>query len=493
MTRMSLRKPAAGVGFANPHVRLGVLLVCLAAAVLALLYTKGVLPGSDGGAQASGFAFSAGCPGRDAPEVARIPARDLPGLRDAALRVMPTRLGRQYEAGTIATSYMWTDDFPHPPTPRESTVPAAYDIRWWALDRDGAEDDVVADVLQFATEREAMDALARASSPRCRRGATARAAPFPAGATDLTWVNPDNARQWDVYFVRGRRLYWVSDAPPSYLPDEQQAGLARRHVVMTVDRLACALPDVGCRAGGGSLSRTSLANLAPVALSARRPVGRAQAAAYAHAVNLHAYDLPGAPEIAPEGPLRGGRRLWEAFARCTGELLSARSVATIHSRVFASGDRMEHELDYSTVALTGSETLARRYLAVIAGERARACITRIYNGRPRTPAARRRRLHVGPITVTPLPSRVPRSYRGTSPYNGVAARLTVPLRYRTRRGREVQRLLYLEEFTFAYGPAIVQLSATTLDHPLVKSEREYLMSALVGRAEANGYLLRRLL
>ena len=63
--------------------------------------------------------------------------------------------------------------------PQAGSVPAGYEVRWWALDREGNEDDVAADVLEFATERRAGEALARAASTRCRRDGTAYAAHFP--------------------------------------------------------------------------------------------------------------------------------------------------------------------------------------------------------------------------------------------------------------------------------------------------------------------------
>jgi len=69
-----------------------------------------------------------------------------------------------------------------------------------------------ADVLEFASERQAEDALARAEGPRCRSDGAAHAARLPSGAGNLYWVNPDNAQQWDVLFARGRRLYRV--VPP---------------------------------------------------------------------------------------------------------------------------------------------------------------------------------------------------------------------------------------------------------------------------------------
>ena len=224
--------------------------------------------------------------------MARLPVRDFAALHNAVFPVTPPRVGRLYQAGTITTSNLWSDNQPVPSSSSSSpasSLPGGYEMRWWALDRDGSQDDVVADVLVFDTETRANDALRRAASPRCRRGGVAHTARFPSGATNLFWVNPDNAKEWDVVFVRGRRLYRVADSPPAYLPIER---LGAR---MTVDVLACALPDAGCPRSAASTHDTNLATLTVSSSmrGSRRRLTRAQATVYAHAVNLREYDVPG--------------------------------------------------------------------------------------------------------------------------------------------------------------------------------------------------------
>ncbi|MGH2855358.1 MAG: hypothetical protein ACRDLF_14325, partial [Solirubrobacteraceae bacterium] len=188
--------------------------------MLALVGVTGYWLNLGGGpTQASDAAFAPGCPGRGAPEVPSVPVRTLSELRNAVSRIMPPRVGRAYEMGTIATSNLWSDNQPlSSSSTRSGLVPAGYEMRWWALDRDGSQDDVVADVLEFATERQADDALTRAASSRCRRSGVGLAARFPARASNLIWVNPDDAQEWDVLFVRAHRLYRVADSPPGYLP-----------------------------------------------------------------------------------------------------------------------------------------------------------------------------------------------------------------------------------------------------------------------------------
>jgi hypothetical protein len=256
--------------WADSRLRLGLLLAGLALAVLALLSAKTELFNrGSGSAQARGAAFAPGCPGQGAPEVKSIPGSDIAALRNEVSPIMPPRVGRVYEAGTITTSNLWSDDPPQRASPSSSTgsqagsVPAGYEVRWWALDRQGNEDDVVADVLEFASERQAEDALARAASTRCRSDGAAHAARLPSGAGNLYWVNPDNFQQWDVLFARGRRLYRVGDVPSSYPPatSPAQRTLEQHRADSTVEVLACALPGAGCLASAVSARATNLASI----------------------------------------------------------------------------------------------------------------------------------------------------------------------------------------------------------------------------------------
>jgi hypothetical protein len=471
--------------WASRRIRLPVLLALLGAAVFALLGVRGYWFNLGGGlTQASGAAFAPGCPGREAPEVQSVPVRALSELHNAVSRIMPPLVGRVYEMGTITTSNLWSDNRPSPPSSTRSPaelVPAGYEMRWWALDRDGSQDDVVADVFEFATEKQAYDALTRAASPHCRRYGVGSAAPFLAGASNLVWVNPDDVQEWDVLFVRAHRLYRVADAPPGYLPGE------RRGAQMTVDVLACALPDADCPTSTPSAHQTNLATLtAATGAGSGLRLSGTQATAYAHAVNLRAYDVPELRQVAPEGPTRD-RGYWEAFARCNGEPRSMRAVAAIHSPIFGYGGRARYELVYSTVAVLPSEAAADRYVATLASAHARHCIAHAYDlvllGRT---ATERSRLNLGALTLKALPATAPSTYRSVGPYRGIAQRLTLQLSFTTRRGRHVRVPLYVEGAAFAHGPAVIGLTATTSFRRFPDASEQYLISALVGRAEASG-------
>ena len=236
--------------WADSRLRLGLLLAGLALAVLALLSVKTELFNrGSGSAQASGAAFAPGCPGQGAPEVKSVPEADLAALRNTVTRIMPPRVGRVYEAGTITTSNLWSDASPQRSSSSGSqagSVPAGYEVRWWALDREGNEDDVVADVLEFAH---------RKTGRGCPLAG--RKHPLPArwhgvcSALSVRRRQPllDQSRQCrssgtcssPVAAACTASKMFRRDYPPATGP--AQLRLERLRALMTVNVLACALPD----------------------------------------------------------------------------------------------------------------------------------------------------------------------------------------------------------------------------------------------------------
>jgi hypothetical protein len=475
--------------WARSPIRLGLLLTGLAAALLALFSSSGGLVDLRGGSsRASGAAFASGCSVRDAPEVARVPMGDLAALYDPVARIMPPRVGRVYEQGTVTTSNLWSDNQPQSllSSPARS-VPAGYEIRWWALDRVGNEDDVAADVFEFATHRQAHDVLVRAANTRCRRHGQVHPSRLPFGAENLSWVNPDNAEQWDLLFVRGRRLYRVGDVPARYPPatGSKQRRLKQLAVERTVAVLACGLPDAGCPAAAVSAYPPDLAGLAASSSTrpgSRRPVTRRQASTYAHAVNLRGYDVPGMTAVTREGTT-DNLDDWGGV-RCSRERSSPHDFVAGESPVFGYAGRLEGRFVYSTVTVFSSEAAAERYLAALASASVRTCVAHSYDRRSLGSNGKHDLLRVGRIAAAPLPAPTPASYRGVAPFQGTGLRLTIPISYTTRRGRRVQVDSYFEGLAFAYGRAVIGLVAESEFRPFAQANERYLMSKLVGRAEA---------
>ncbi len=211
------------------RVKLGLLIACLAGLVAFLLVTQ--LPGG------SGQSASA-CSSTNLPAVRQVAPSGLGDLRRSIAGVLPDRIGELYEEGTVLAGNAFSDDAPAPPPVDPAAPrPAAYEMRWWAPNRD----DVVADVFMFSDARSAQRFLERAITPRCRRSGAQLAALQPPEAQNLTWTNPDGVAEADVYLARGPRVYRVADAPAG----RHRQGLLRRALV-TVDTLACLLPEAQC-------------------------------------------------------------------------------------------------------------------------------------------------------------------------------------------------------------------------------------------------------
>lgn len=487
--------------WADRRLRLGLLLACLLAAVLTLLDMRGSWFGIGGGdgAQAGTLALAAGCPGHDAPPPRTVTTSDLGELQALLSPTVPARLGRVYASGAIATADLWTDDEPQPlPSRVTGAMPAGYEIRWWTLDREGAEDDVVAELLEFATARQAQQTLRLASSPHCRRDGESHSLPYPEGARELRWINPDKAREWDVLFARGRRLYEIADAPPEYLltttPREQATRELLRDAA-TPRVLACTLPAAGCPANTNSPRSAGLASRPPSAHAADRGAApsRAQAIAYAHAVNLRGYHLPWMSEIAREGPA-SDRDYWEGLAHCTGELHATRAIAAIRSPLFRYERADRYEVVYSTVVVFADAALADRYFAALATPRARSCIVRAYRRRSQSSAAfegtgANLSMSLASIAAAPLATPTPRSYRVGLPYHATALRLTMQAGYRTRSGRRARLGLFIQGYAFAAGRTVVELASLASPRELSAAAESYLEATLVARAEASASLL----
>jgi hypothetical protein len=206
-----------------------VLLGCVAAFVL-----LAVKPGA-GGSRAR-------CPSELGSEVAMVPASELGPLRERVARVLPGRIGRLYEEGTIVARNAWSDNEPLAPglspiAPR----PAGYEMRWWSP----SGDDIVADVWQFADAAGAGVFIQRALSTRCRRAAAQVPLSHPLQAGNLTWVNPDAVAEADVFLQRGALVYRVADVPRG-ASDAPLPARRLARALYTIDALVCLIPHAGC-------------------------------------------------------------------------------------------------------------------------------------------------------------------------------------------------------------------------------------------------------
>jgi hypothetical protein len=219
-----------------------VLLIVLGAAVLGLLarQTGLVSFGSGTGGQAQAM----WCIPPHLPPPATVDASELGALRGDLLRALAPLRRSRYSFGTIDASNLWSDNSPE--SLRNSRTiagrwPETYEMRMWTRDRE----DLVGDVLEFATASAARRVFDEATATGCRRAARERSAPWSEDARNLAWINPDNAIEEDVLLLRGRRVYRIADV----LPGAAKTLPSRRNTepgVVLVDVVACALPEARC-------------------------------------------------------------------------------------------------------------------------------------------------------------------------------------------------------------------------------------------------------
>jgi hypothetical protein len=219
---------------------------CLAAAIVLLLGTKTSLLGGVGMGESAEGALT-WCVPHQLPAPADADIGELLQLRDGLRAVFASSGGRRYAAGIVISQDMWSDDLPlrlRSSRRADGLWPAGYEMRWWTSDY-----DVGADVLVFGGAPQAREFFGEAASADCHRAGTAQSTLSPPGARNLEWVNPDRARQSDVFLLRGRRVYRVAavrlEGAPAETPHaEQRAGAE------LVDALACVLPGADCAVSG---------------------------------------------------------------------------------------------------------------------------------------------------------------------------------------------------------------------------------------------------
>ncbi len=220
---------------------IGALLLCLWFLVPRLL-SGGILGWERHGDAASSDAWAPGCPARGVPPVESVRPAYLASLRVEVAETMHGRHGALYGAGVVDSEEPWSDSEPQRhfiSRSKDGRIPGAFEIRWWAPNGD----DIVVDAFAFGTTQQAQDFFARAASQRCRDAGEQTTVSSPVGAKDVAWINPEDARQVDVYLIRGRRVYRIADA------SRNEGGLqtaAGRQASEIVNQLACSLADSGC-------------------------------------------------------------------------------------------------------------------------------------------------------------------------------------------------------------------------------------------------------
>jgi hypothetical protein len=228
--------------------------------------------------------------------------------------------------------------------------------------------------------------------------------------------------------------------------------------------LVAAGPLSGC--GGDTKARS---------LRTDGPVAKAEAADYAHEVNLGPADVPGMVSVSLEKEEKAPRRIGVEIARCAGAPDPNRRVVAISSPNFrAPGTGLRVQQVSSQVEVRPAVEVAARDLAAVRSSRFRACAERLGQRQFTTWFARAR---VGHVAVLPMGDGLPANA------DSAGYRLVIPLSFR-RGGVPIHTTLYADSFGFRSGPAEVVLTAICFSSPVPIATEQRLLSLLYRRATA---------
>ncbi len=240
-------------------------------------------------------------------------------------------------------------------------------------------------------------------------------------------------------------------------------------------------------------------------LGASSPISRAQAVAYADAVNLVAADVPGlqATQHQPKreaaaGPYRGAMNSCDNGAVRAGDVVGFSSPTfnfkpplpvQSHSEGLPTASSVEpvpqpslnsgrYYSVSSGVYFFKSEALARQYLAVADSARSAACVKRFASKEPLT-VRREGSKVVEPMFTDPQVSTLlPVSLPGVQTYG---LRLAAHSASGVRGGIET----YEDFVSFMMGDAVITLNGSGLARPVPASTEQQLLERLYRRAQAH--------
>jgi hypothetical protein len=243
--------------------------------------------------------------------------------------------------------------------------------------------------------------------------------------------------------------------------------------------LALAGTGLALVAVGGVLAGCG-GNNAPAASATPRvsaPITKAQAAAYAHAVNLRASDLPDMDVSKPEHEEKAPTHTGLQLARCAGELDPLPRVLARSSPIEEGEEEQAKEVISSSVEVLPTPAVAAEHDAASISPRGLRCLERYI------PAAlakgNGRRVRYGPVTLRRLPDPLP----GVA--GSAAIELTTTLLGIPRQVAPTPPHVYIDVLGFVSGAAEVNLVAVGFPEPVGEETEQRLISLLYARAQAN--------
>jgi hypothetical protein len=213
------------------------------------------------------------------------------------------------------------------------------------------------------------------------------------------------------------------------------------------------------------------------------PITKAQAVAYAHAVNLQAGDVSGFTSSGSETKAPEPGRYGLEYSRCRGGVNPARRIANIYSTEFSAGSGFYGKVVKSIVEVWPTPALVAFNNTTSHSSRGRACLVRFLEAvRKRINRERKGRRQYGPFTITTVPNPLP----------GVShSFLTTINETRLLRTGAIRAHVYRDIFEFITGPAEVELEAVGFGHPVPAPTEEKALLLLLDRARANTIYLQR--
>jgi hypothetical protein len=214
---------------------------------------------------------------------------------------------------------------------------------------------------------------------------------------------------------------------------------------------------------------------AAVEPAASRSFNKAQAIAFAHAVNLRGGDVPGFKAASGHGEHEtpAEKRLEGELTRCAGGVSRNLQVAEVGSKGFEREGKSGAQHVESGVTVVQTPALAAKELAAVRSERGRICILRFVTMLFKS--QRYEGARVGHVSVSSGSPPAP----GTTGGFGLRIATTITL-------HRVSIPFYMDLLGFVYGPAEVTLASFSLPEPFPAATEERLFALLLTRAKMHG-------
>jgi hypothetical protein len=240
------------------------------------------------------------------------------------------------------------------------------------------------------------------------------------------------------------------------------SGCAGAQPAGSTSALRSRVPGAGLTAASSPSTR-SLAALHPT---------KAQALAFARAVNLTVADIPEGRVSKKER--KSSSRDRHEFELCVGRAWNQHKLADIGSPPFLRGHELETEWIGSDVTVATSVSVADGLLARLQRPEVRHCLAHLWTRSLGRTAIRN--AYWGPVAIYALPVQAP----GSSHRIGLRIAMTVHI-----PANEVTVPAYVDVLGFAWGSAEIALTATSVTQPVPPSVENQLLATLLARARSH--------